>query len=211
MTFGAAIKHGFRNLTNFKGRARRSEFWWFYLLVTLISIPLTFLAMVPFFATWFDIMASQDVRTGDLQEEQLAELVGAAGVMYLLSFLFGAVTFFLILAVWVRRLHDAGYSGHWLWFNLAGLGIVPLIFAFFDSKWGPNEWGEDPKAAERGAWPAVQQPQAYAAPGYAAPSYAGPDAPNYPPPIQPLPNAPVATQPPPASAIPHDPFAGPPQ
>ena len=31
MGFGESIKHVFSNMTNFSGRASRSEFWWFAL------------------------------------------------------------------------------------------------------------------------------------------------------------------------------------
>lgn len=37
MTFVAAIQSGFRNYANFKGRASRSEFWWWTLFTVLIQ------------------------------------------------------------------------------------------------------------------------------------------------------------------------------
>ncbi|MFM7145868.1 MAG: DUF805 domain-containing protein, partial [Actinomycetales bacterium] len=38
MSPGAAIKSASSNLTNFQGRATRSEFWWWYLLMFVASI-----------------------------------------------------------------------------------------------------------------------------------------------------------------------------
>jgi len=38
MSFGTAIAAGFRNYSNFTGRATRSEFWWFQLFLVLGSI-----------------------------------------------------------------------------------------------------------------------------------------------------------------------------
>ena len=35
MSFGTAIAAGFRNYSNFTGRASRSEFWWFQLFIVL--------------------------------------------------------------------------------------------------------------------------------------------------------------------------------
>ncbi len=38
MTFGGAISNVFRNYANFSGRAKRSEFWYFYLFNTLVWV-----------------------------------------------------------------------------------------------------------------------------------------------------------------------------
>jgi uncharacterized membrane protein YhaH (DUF805 family) len=37
MNFPNAVKSGFRNYANFKGRATRSEFWWFALFSQLLQ------------------------------------------------------------------------------------------------------------------------------------------------------------------------------
>ena len=37
MSFAAAIKSGFRNYANFKGRAARSEYWWWTLFTFLVT------------------------------------------------------------------------------------------------------------------------------------------------------------------------------
>jgi uncharacterized membrane protein YhaH (DUF805 family) len=39
MTFGSAISSGFANYANFKGRARRAEYWYWALFGTLLNIP----------------------------------------------------------------------------------------------------------------------------------------------------------------------------
>ncbi|MFZ9707534.1 MAG: DUF805 domain-containing protein, partial [Ilumatobacteraceae bacterium] len=35
MSFVAAIQSGFRNYAKFRGRATRSEYWWFFLFTVL--------------------------------------------------------------------------------------------------------------------------------------------------------------------------------
>ncbi len=119
-------------------------------------------------------------------------------VTYAIAIVLGAITFFLMLAVWVRRLHDAGYSGHFMWLALAGLSIVPLIMAIFDGNRHENQYGPDPKALEYQAWPPAQP--AYASPTLAPPPYVPPAAPVAPQATQPLPPADPAS----------DPFAAPP-
>lgn len=37
MSFIDAVKTCFSKYVNFKGRARRSEFWWFYLAVSVVN------------------------------------------------------------------------------------------------------------------------------------------------------------------------------
>ncbi|MDC3001432.1 DUF805 domain-containing protein [Actinomycetota bacterium] len=37
MTFGQSISTCFSNFANFQGRARRSEFWWFFLFSSAAS------------------------------------------------------------------------------------------------------------------------------------------------------------------------------
>ncbi|MBR6339050.1 MAG: DUF805 domain-containing protein [Alloprevotella sp.] len=37
MSFGDAVKTCFKKYASFKGRARRSEFWWFYLAIYVVN------------------------------------------------------------------------------------------------------------------------------------------------------------------------------
>jgi uncharacterized membrane protein YhaH (DUF805 family) len=41
MNFPNSVKSGFRNYANFKGRATRSEFWWWTLFTVIVSIALS--------------------------------------------------------------------------------------------------------------------------------------------------------------------------
>jgi len=41
MNFPNAVKSGFRNYANFKGRATRSEFWWWTLFTVIVSAALS--------------------------------------------------------------------------------------------------------------------------------------------------------------------------
>ena len=108
----------------FSGRARRKEYWMFFLFNLLISIALTIV----------------DRTTGTLN---------AAAGMGLLSGLYTLAVLIPSLAVGVRRLHDTGKSGWWLLLLLVPLlgVIVILIFMVTDSEAGENRFGPNPKAA----------------------------------------------------------------
>ena len=204
MTFVQSIKHVFGNLTNFKGRARRSEYWWFYLFMVIVSVPLSLLISIPLI-----VAASSAINSagpgGELTDSQASAIAGGILATYGLALVLGLVMFLLQVAVWVRRLHDAGYSGHWLWFCLAGLSLVPFILAMFDGNAGDNRWGPDPKGRGIGQWP-----PAYAAQPYAA--QPAPPAPPVPPPAAPpAPPAPPVPPPPAPASGDYDPFAAPPR
>ncbi|MFV0633030.1 DUF805 domain-containing protein [Demequina sp.] len=167
MGFGTAVKTGFSKYATFSGRARRSEFWWFQLFLFLVTLPFS----VFFLATYVQVVVAL-VEAEQLGADPLVDgnwaMFGLSGLLLLV------VSLALLLptyAVWARRLHDMGQTGHWLWLNLVSLGIVPFIMAFLDSQPGENRWGPNPKGVA-----------GYGAPAYPAyptdPSY--PAAPTYP-------------------------------
>ncbi len=107
----------------FEGRARRAEFWFFVLVNTIISFALGLLGVV--------------IAGGDTDHPALLIYnVYAFGV--LLPY----------LAVAVRRLHDTGRSGWWLFIGLIPIvgAVMLLIFYVQDSDSGDNEYGPNPKA-----------------------------------------------------------------
>lgn len=106
----------------FRGRASRSEFWYFILFVVLISIVLGFMDA---------IARPQSQGEG------------------LLSGLFSLAMLLPALGVQVRRLHDIGRSGWWILLSFVPLigALVLLVFAVRDSEPGDNVYGPNPKLA----------------------------------------------------------------
>lgn len=117
----------FENYANFKGRARRSEYWYFALANGIISILLIIIGVI--IGTLFG-----DALTGGI-------------IGYALLILYSFATLFPSLGVIVRRLHDIGKSG-WFYFvaliPLAG-PIWILVLLCTDGDYGPNQYGPDPK------------------------------------------------------------------
>ena len=137
MNMGEAVKSVLSNYANFNGRARRSEYWWFYLAVILVTLVPTILL-------------------GIGSATAAAATVGGHGPAFPVISVIGLVlliplTLALIipsLAVAVRRLHDQGKSGAW-WF----IQFVPFIGTIWfiillatEGTRGPNQYGPDPKA-----------------------------------------------------------------
>lgn len=128
MQFGEAIKSFWSNYVNFKGRARRSEYWFIALFLFLTNLAATTIDGAVF-ATDVDAF----LATGGW---------GPIGVLWSLA------VFLPSLAVIVRRLHDTGRSAWWLLIALVPIAgvIVLFVFTVFDSTPGENKYGASPKS-----------------------------------------------------------------
>lgn len=115
----------------FEGRAGRPEYWF----AALGSLIVSFLAILLGVAIFLGVMAL---------DETIAAAVGI-GLCILLGIAI-VLTIIPNIAVSVRRLHDAGFSG---WFYLLSFipnigGIILLVFAVLPSS-VPNRWGAGPE------------------------------------------------------------------
>ncbi len=121
MSFTESIQTVFQKYAVFEGRARRSEYWWFYLAYTVVN----------------------GVLSG------LGRAVGSGGFATALSVISGIIALACLvptISVTTRRLHDTGKSGWWQLLYLTCIGgIVILIFCALDSDPGDNQYGPSPK------------------------------------------------------------------
>lgn len=117
------------NYANFRGRARRKEYWGFYLFWAIAAVALS--------AIGFAI----DGSLGNLDAGLEEPVAGLA-----LPGLFVLATLVPALAMTVRRVHDLGLSG---WFCLLMLlpyvgGLITLVFSLLPSQKHENIWGPVP-------------------------------------------------------------------
>ena len=106
----------------FSGRARRKEYWMFVLFNIIFSFALGLMDTI--------------IGTYDPQ------------LMYgVLSGLYSLAVLIPSIAVSVRRLHDTGRTGWWVFIALIPLigPIWLLILMLLDSKPGENKYGPNPK------------------------------------------------------------------
>ncbi len=110
MKFQEAVKTCFTKYVDFKGRARRSEYWWFYLFVIVLQIILRLISTT----------------------------VSEIGALLLLL---------PVLAVSVRRLHDIGKGGGYIFINFIPLvgPIIWIYWACLEGEKGANRFGKNPK------------------------------------------------------------------
>lgn len=138
MSFAEAVKSVFRQYAGFEGRARRSEYWWFYLFTLLATAVPYAVAVVVLFASGVGLSGeTQDADPG-------ASLVVV--VLFGLVVLIGLVLLIPQISVSVRRLHDTGRSGWWYLISLIPFGgLVLLVFFVMDSEPQANIHGPNPK------------------------------------------------------------------
>ena len=109
---------------DFSGRARRREYWTFALVNCLIAMLLLILGLA------------------------FGEDSPASNIMVTIFYLIMLVP---NLSVSVRRLHDIGKSGWYMFLSLIPLigGLFLLVWALMDSEPGENQYGKNPKEEEK--------------------------------------------------------------
>jgi uncharacterized membrane protein YhaH (DUF805 family) len=95
MTFAGAVQSGLKNYSNFKGTATRTEFWYFYLFNVLLNIV----------TTTFDSFMVPASTSG------MGMGMASGGPLYLIT---NIALILPNLTIAVRRFHDAGFSGRWI-------------------------------------------------------------------------------------------------
>lgn len=97
-----------KNYATFSGRAKRREYWWFFLFSNLISFGISLIA-------------------------------GLFGDRYIMSIIYLLFIILPTLSLIVRRNHDAGYSGWWIF-----CPVFNFILMFFKSDPEDNRFGPYP-------------------------------------------------------------------
>ena len=145
-----------KQYADFNGRARRSEYWWFTLINFIITMVLLIGWMVPLF--------KMAIHSEDLPDEwELLRVMFSNPFIYI-YFIYYLAMLIPSLAVTVRRLHDIGKSGFWVFLSIGSsllnisiaisivieliaiaIAILFLVCMFIDSQPGENKWGPNPK------------------------------------------------------------------
>ena len=110
---------------DFSGRARRKEFWMFFLFYVIFAVVLTII----------DGLIGWGFAGGSI------------GILYTL---FSLGILLPYLAVTVRRLHDIGKSGWWYFIGLIPIigGIWLIVLLATAGEPGDNQYGPNPKEFE---------------------------------------------------------------
>ncbi len=127
----------------FSGRARRKEYWYFFLVNIIIAMVLGALTA---------IVGGSGQNSSSSNPLSLG--LSCISSLYSLAVLLPG------LGVVVRRLHDIGKGGAWIFIGLIPLigGIWLLVLMATDSQPGDNQYGPNPKMEANPMAPPMTQP-----------------------------------------------------
>ena len=116
-----------RNFLNFRGRASRSEYWWFFLVAAVVGL-VSVIWISPFWHGYYGFI----------------DILGFLYALFSLAVLLPVIHLVVMPAVTVRRLHDADRSARWLLVTVGivmgwGLivGFVAAVAVYSDDALGP--------------------------------------------------------------------------
>lgn len=114
MGFGQAIATCFRKYVDFRGYASRSEYWWWTLFTVLVAIATSLLDVALFSSSPADSISDWTP----------------------LNTLWSLAILLPNLAVFVRRLRDAGFAWPWIFIGLVPIAgaLILLVFVLMPSK-----------------------------------------------------------------------------
>ena len=154
MSFVESIATCFKKYVTFKGRARRSEYWWFWIIPYLVSAGAGYLFQWKLAQR--ALLESQivDALFDEKKHEALLAQASSVDSIFTTWIIVIAILRLVLLlpslAVLTRRLHDTGHSGWIIVLNFIPVVdfvtlIMTFIYTVMDSKKETNKFGPSPK------------------------------------------------------------------
>ena len=104
-----AYKNFFKGYVDFTGRSTRSDFWWVWLMNSILFLPL--------YIFWFQMVLNDTEETDPI-----------LGVAIISVYMILAIVLFTpSLAVKVRRLRDAGFHWAFIFLHFVPMGGIALL------------------------------------------------------------------------------------
>lgn len=109
-----------QNYVNFEGRARRKEYWMFFLFNILISYGLQILAVV-----------------------------AEAPILFVVALIYSFAVLLPAIGVGVRRMHDVGKSGWFILVPFYNFYLACCDSEPHENKWGPNPKADEAPSLQK--------------------------------------------------------------
>lgn len=149
MSFGEAIKSVFSKYATFSGRARRSEFWYFYLFYILVALGLSFLSIRIPIAKYLYILFGLGVFLPytAVTVRRLHD-IGKSGwilLIFMVASLLISMLTFLYIDIFAPTNEGSFRTVSIFIFIVFALAIWFIVLMCKDSQPGENKWGPNPK------------------------------------------------------------------
>jgi len=157
MPFLAAIKSGFRNYANFKGRASRSEFWWWSLFALVLQLVTSDSDLLGSVVSLGLLIPGLAVHVRRLHDTNRSGWWMGAPIIAIVVALIGLITFGVLTAIdvvdgseWDPDTAFDGVSAFAIVFIIGAtlvavvLGVVNLVFLLKRSQPTENRFGPPP-------------------------------------------------------------------
>ena len=158
VNFFTALKNGFANYVNFKGRIRRSEYWFFMLVINFFTFLFTLLMLLyaagiitttRYYRTYPSYSYDGNNNGTSYDDEDMMVLDNQVGltVLIILSIIYFLCIVLPVLSATARRLHDVGKNGEYMFIAFVPFfgGLSLLVLLCLDSKQNKNKYGPSPK------------------------------------------------------------------
>ncbi len=152
-----AIKSAFSKYITFKGRASRSEFWWFVIVTTLVLFAMLFIEL-PAFVRGISPQIHENMSEAELTAIFITHFLQ----FFPLTLGWILLTYLPSVSVTVRRLHDSNISGWFYWTSfIPYIGIFIILYLVSraprndDNRFGPPPFGPAAKTEKAPEKPKV--------------------------------------------------------
>ncbi|MEM7778928.1 MAG: DUF805 domain-containing protein [Pseudomonadota bacterium] len=127
-----AIKYSLANLGRIEGRDSRGTFWYYVLFLVILQFVVGLIVSLPIYISMFTVIFDATASGGDpnvAMQGMFEDLVSQIRSQMAVSMIVGVVIGLMLIASFVRRLHDAGYTG---WIVLVPLATqaFSIIYAY---------------------------------------------------------------------------------
>lgn len=139
VAFDEAISGCFKKFATFKGRARRSEYWWFQLFCFLLSIVTCGIGYI--------VVLIPNIAVTVRRLHDVGRSGWWWGICFLMSLVYGTCFYFTIYQLMAGNEVPISLTIATVVSHIANLilGITLFVFTLLDSKRGTNRYGDSPK------------------------------------------------------------------
>ena len=127
-----SIKYCLAHLTDFSGRDARQTFWYYVLFLFILQFVIGIIIAIPMYVSIFSTVFEGISEGGDpglMIERMATQLAGQMRFQIVANSILAILSTLFFIAAFVRRLHDAGFTG-WIAAIPVATQVFGVVYAF---------------------------------------------------------------------------------